>query len=248
MNRTYISQTKTQKIVPGYLAMNDLEFKCDICENQYKNKYSLQRHTNLIHASDEKVYKCNLCEFQSIHIYSLSRHRKTQCTKKNAHVMNDNKFICQVSNCSKRFNTKNSLRGHTRYSHKLVEFKCPECEKTFTTNQTLQQHMKAAHENKKYPCNQCDYQASYVGNLRKHINTMHIGVKYPCSVCSYRATEKQQLKIHFETKHEGKKHKYQYCDDKGTQKENLKRLISIQYMIVNFVIIKRQLKMVSSNM
>ena len=179
--------------------MSNFRFKCDICNTNYKSAVSLQRHTKLTHAEEEKIYKCNNCEFQSIHKYSFTRHHKNPCTKI---IGSDSKFKCEAPNCDKEFDTKNSLRGHTRYSHKLVEFKCPKCEKTFTTNQTLRQHMEASHEDKKYPCGKCDYQAKYQQNLRKHEKSVHFGVKHPCTFCPYRATDKQHLKKHIKLIHE----------------------------------------------
>ena len=41
------------------LGKNQIQFKCEICDNEFKNKNTLKKHFNNTHNNLEKEHKCN---------------------------------------------------------------------------------------------------------------------------------------------------------------------------------------------
>ena len=105
-------------------------YTCFHCEKVFKKKHGLSQHIMENH-DQSKAYECDLCDKIFINERSYKHHVE-------AHSIGETfeHFVC-----SKKFNTRHSLKNHGMNAHD-EENTCNICNKKFTHGQSLQRHEK----------------------------------------------------------------------------------------------------------
>ena len=70
-----------------------LLYKCEICDEQFKNKNGLKQHFNIVH-NTEKEHQCNICQETFKVLSKLTRHVK---------IVHENKKDYKCNSCGKSF-------------------------------------------------------------------------------------------------------------------------------------------------
>ena len=78
-------------------------FKCDICDQEFKNKNSIRGHFNRIH-NQKQEYICAICQKSGFRNQSkLASHIK---------VIHENKKYHKCDSCEKAFSTAGNMKNH----------------------------------------------------------------------------------------------------------------------------------------
>ena len=130
---------------------------CPICNKDFKDKQSLNKHVRHVHG--EKTFVCNICE--------KAFSRKDHCQQ---HMLTHNSVKQHMCNlCDKAFSSKRTLALHIKYHNKEYSCSCSICGKGFVRKDSLRVHMK--HHNKEYSyfCDICSKGFVRPETLRRHM-------------------------------------------------------------------------------
>ena len=129
------------------------EEKCVECDQVFKSKVALKKHTSRKHAStsDTKEFACAECDKVFSARHSLLRHEKEKHLKFKVNL-NLVQFVEELQSqcdlCEKRFRRKENMDVHKRLVHKegVIEGSegqhCLFCSKTFATSSNCKRHQK----------------------------------------------------------------------------------------------------------
>ena len=97
-------------VLPG---INDAKkiFQCDICQKVYNQKFTLKRHTESEHAT-QNVYQCNIC-------WKAFDRKDVLQVHEQIHNRSVNRIVCEV--CLMEFPSKQLLREHRLENHDNVK-------------------------------------------------------------------------------------------------------------------------------
>ena len=113
--RILSSQNTTPSLVESQQLQQQLEnekqFKCDRCENSYKEDWLLTKHIALLH-EPQMTHKCNLCAATFARGGLLTKHKTT------VHKGNANHKCCV---CKKYFVQKQHLIVHNQRIHNGIK-------------------------------------------------------------------------------------------------------------------------------
>ncbi len=190
-------------------------YKCDICDKEYKEQRSVDRHKLNIHSNAYQVFKCpeSNCKFQS-------KGDKGGLTRHVANVHRENAigiFGCKI--CLRTFKAKRNLSLHAKSCKKEPPKSCHICDKVFTKGY-LQTHIRNQHtgerEERLQKCDDCDFQTGDMYALKKHIKSIHSEdrpLKCQFENCSYAGKSSINLRQHIKWSHSSeKRYKCDVCD------------------------------------
>ena len=175
-------------------------FKCEICEEGFKQNEDRMKHILMVH--EKEVYerkkpsnlqfKCKFCD---------KKYSKQKAL--NAHILknHDKPFKCEK--CPESFSFSRELKHHTLEVHEGGNlFKCEICENKFTLEVKLHAHISKMHkENRHFKCDSCEANFSNLKELKKH-KTVHSGKGlFHCLPCEKNFANKQSLQTHTNNKH-----------------------------------------------
>ncbi|KAI5175452.1 hypothetical protein PAEPH01_2160 [Pancytospora epiphaga] len=129
---------------------------CDICDNSYPSKKSLNTHKKI---HEIKEFKCERCNFLFSYHYKLERHLVT-CKQS---------FTCEI--CGRIFQRKGHYEKHIIKKHppKINKpIKCEECDATFCSVRSCRTHFRIVHEGFRVHCSGCNRAYSYQSSLNEH--------------------------------------------------------------------------------
>jgi KRAB domain-containing zinc finger protein len=111
-----------------------------------------------------KLFRCksNLVKHLRTHVPDPDKERD------NEKVTN----LCEE--CGKEFQTKSSLKIHTKAVHTQIRHNCSLCGKRLTTKRALKRHTLARHEEMVgpgFPCPHCDKIFKFKDYLRQHLRS-----------------------------------------------------------------------------
>ena len=111
-------------------------------------------------------------------------------------------FSCK--NCSKEFDSKQSVKRHIAAVHEGKKpYSCTTCKKVFESKHNVKRHVAAVHEGKKpYSCTICKKAFGNEHNVKKHVDSVHKGLKFSCSYCGISYSDNYRLKKHIFESHE----------------------------------------------
>ncbi|KAM6964622.1 uncharacterized protein LKV04_020368 [Tautogolabrus adspersus] len=206
-------------------------YKCDKCEEAFKYKVSLEKHT-LTH---NELY-CGVCRKVLRDAAALARHKAShtlfQCTRceetftffkpllrhcQNIHKINK-PFRC--NHCSKTYSRLRGLIAHEWKHTGHLPFQCAQCSLRVKTDADLISHQRVHTREKPYLCAECGKTFAQRSNLLRHLNLIHgesrNEKKHSCSECEKSFKEKGALKKHQRSKHfealtQLFRHPCQYC-------------------------------------
>lgn len=107
------------------------EHECEVCQQIFINKESLDNHFKLQHAVDRE-FKCDDCNSIFLTRAHLVRHRRTHTGEQ----------IYECEECNVSFRWKVSLHIHMRrHNNDYKRFECTMCNKYFLAKESLKKHM-----------------------------------------------------------------------------------------------------------
>lgn len=109
----------------------DQIWKCQICPRKYTTAKMVEKH-EMLHGEDGSlIHKCACC---TLHFATVEEQLSHQFSSHNE------KLVCDVENCQKKFDHPEKLLSHRKYLHsdrkekaKKYTFVCPVCGKNFNT-------------------------------------------------------------------------------------------------------------------
>ena len=204
---------------------DDNVYECDLCENKisFDSADSLTIHILTIHTNQ---FKCETCDESFKNYHLLEKHkRKVHDTAPNHHkcksencnemfdteeLMQEHFQICRTIRkcvaCGKVFSRAKQLKLHIQVVHegkKIYQCEMNDCGKSFVDARGLKEHIGYTHEGQ--TCKKCQATFTDKSELRDHIKLMH----------SYTYT-KENLDEKYEEKYQQK------CDKCGKKRKNLK--------------------------
>ena len=114
-------------------------FPCPNCDKEFKDGYSLKRHSIQLHHRD-RLPKCDICG----HTFNCNDYLKVH---RLSHFEKNGAFVCKI--CDKGYHTRSGLKRHNEDYH--TETQCPICLQMFETNVVYKG--KAKLYEKLYECN-----------------------------------------------------------------------------------------------
>merc|ERR1712189_51587 len=167
----------------------DPQFYCHTCNKNLSDQNSFIRH-NMKHADDK--YECEFCDFKSGFIVDIEKHHRVEHPGA--------KRILNCPTCEFFTSSKDRLRMHIRYIHKIVrKYNCEDCEYETNHPDNLREHQKENHGvRERFPCSECDASLSSRKNVLKHIRYFHRkNIKlYLCSSCDFETKYRHYLVKH----------------------------------------------------
>ena len=190
--------------------VSETMFKCDICDNGFLARASLEEHVQ----SEHDGYICDLCNKILESYEGLLQHKATHRAAKN--------FKCVK--CGKLFRWRAEYRRHAETSHgqKITDMTtCNVCNKQVVLKR-LNKHIKMVHGNSKpFSCKQCIKKFAKPSELKNH-QRIHSGERpFECDICHASFSYSHILSRH-KKYHEGsKKFSCKDCGKSFLQKNDL---------------------------
>ncbi|GAB0093483.1 hypothetical protein DMENIID0001_086280 [Sergentomyia squamirostris] len=169
------------------------KFICEICDQRFTQKHSLQSH--LMRHTNEKPFSCDVCG-------KLFRRKQVLQMHMNCHT---GKTPYHCDRCNMSFRTTTALRNH---GHNLS---CLICDKTFRMIPSLQAHIRRhklegggqikSRLKVRHICNECGKSFACKSVLDAH-KIIHTGRKpFKCVKCDKSFPLEASLKVHMRKKH-----------------------------------------------
>eukprot|EP00088_Acartia_fossae_P000704 TRINITY_DN10282_c0_g2_i5.p1 TRINITY_DN10282_c0_g2~~TRINITY_DN10282_c0_g2_i5.p1 ORF type:complete len:203 (+),score=20.00 TRINITY_DN10282_c0_g2_i5:91-609(+) len=147
------------------LAEHKSEIICDICGQQFKQKFSLVRHTQLMHEGTPQ--DCPQCGKTLRNNFALADHIR---------LSHNRGGVCNVCGIQ-----VTDLKRHMKNNHvpkHLKRYKCDDCDKRFNYTALLQKHRMNVHlKLRPYKCRYgCEFAYNDSSNRNQHEKKKHRGL------------------------------------------------------------------------
>ncbi len=206
----------------------NLRHKCDICQDEYVCKRSLNDHIAREHKNAAKQFKCDLCDRVFKSKSGVRSHVEREHNNFNRHEV-------QCHLCKLKVVNKWVLKNHIEKIHegKRVKpteraFACSKCDKTFLYKRNLAYHMKQAHDARQnFPCNVCDKVFHWKSAFKSHVDRIHLKTtQVKCDICDQICGDKSNLAWHIKFKHiNWRPENCDTCEKSFTTRQELKKHI-----------------------
>ena len=171
---------------------------CGVCNNTYKSKFALKRHTR---KHGPPLPSCGIC----------NQHFRDEESKGTHDMKFHARLLC--NEFGKDFRSKSTLTSHMATAHKVVDdvavsYSCPfdGCGKVFLSKVRFQFHTNKHTGLKPYSCSNC--QRVFISNYKKteHEKICKKEKEIKCEICNVNFTDSQSLKRHDDATHKGVVH------------------------------------------
>ncbi|KAL5278855.1 hypothetical protein ACFFRR_003471 [Megaselia abdita] len=195
---------------------NDKDFKCKICDREFRAIKTFLAHIELTHnvicgeCNDSFKLRTRLIEhFYEKHHPDYIKDNKEKRVK--IPGLKNFKPICYV--CERLFKNPFTLFQHLKRAHSEAEqklqFKCSQCDIIFEDGDEADTHFKENHDDKKFECEICFKRFLALGQLKIHQKNTHSEkpksrrrfVFGKCKECKFVATSNFGLLRHFNIEH-----------------------------------------------
>ena len=169
--------------------MNKVVNKCELCNEQFNDKQSLNTHKWSIH---KVKYGCDQCDRKYPELKSLKYHKTL--------VHGGRQYKC--TKCHFISNSKDHLSNHKKLcTEPVMRYDCDQCKYSSARINHLHIHREKKHEISKYNCDLCDQATQNQKDLRNHMRIIHQRmnvekeiVKIECSKCGKLCIRKDRIK------------------------------------------------------
>ncbi|KAL0852770.1 hypothetical protein ABMA27_012584 [Loxostege sticticalis] len=208
-----------------------VRLKCDICNEEFCERYSLLRH-NLAHLRLAIKPLHNILTKNKLSKYSTSTDAGNNNVSDNKNMnIKVSKTLHQCKICGK-IQTYKTWHSHMKEVHGTDEFECSVCSAIFKCARYLRKHFYSIHLNRKFKgysqtegnvkCSLCPAVLRCKNALKTHMRNCH-SEKAQCSICKSVLKSQAYLHAHMRRVHynDGKEHKC-YCGKKFPSPRYLK--------------------------
>lgn len=198
----------------------DLDWKCRFCARKYTSKRLAERHERVHGPNGDLLHKCSCCPLYFQSLIETEAHQYSE---------HEDRLVCKVESCSRKFDHPDKRLSHTKYSHsnkkpliKKYNFVCQLCGRNFNTKVALSDHERSdCGKAPIYQCSYCDKNYHSAGSLKCHL-TIHTNVlNFPCSFCTKQFRTKGQLTVHLRSHTKEKNYKCSHCSAEFSHRESL---------------------------
>ncbi|XP_059082286.1 zinc finger protein 70-like isoform X2 [Tigriopus californicus] len=163
-------------------------FKCHVCEKDFKSTQDLKIHIK-VHGTFEEKYThcCELCGKRFTQRSNLDSHLRVHSGYK--------PYNCDF--CEKTFSQKGNMEEHRRTHTGEKPFVCELCGSPFARRSELQLHLRCVHTgDRPYQCAFCPKNFQRRDLLRKH-ERIHTDTRpYQCQYCQKAFTQRDKMVVH----------------------------------------------------
>ncbi|KAK7500269.1 hypothetical protein BaRGS_00008492 [Batillaria attramentaria] len=179
--RTHIQKHKRKKA-------HKRRYACELCEQQYAARSSLERHVAVKHAGVvEYKYRCAPCNKQFYRSVQLRDHNAT-------HHLGVRPYACNY--CHQRFVCNPTRLRHIRREHtKMKKYFCSVCGEGFFYQDRLLYHMTKHTCVRPFSCSHCGKTFSIKQGLTKHMK-LHAQHLHVCDRCGHSFARSDHFKNH----------------------------------------------------
>jgi KRAB domain-containing zinc finger protein len=181
-----------------YVHTSVRDFKCKICDADFKTKEKLKRHLD----THNRKFNCDQCTRKFSSQYELTEHLK----------WHEDPEVFKCSICKKSFSTRTSLTTHTKLHKGIVRnLQCPHCPFTTHRKESIKYHLTTHEKRDKklemkknwLKCEKCGALLKNKASLWGHHRKVHPTERFTCDYCGIVVKTKHSLKHHIEVKHVG---------------------------------------------
>lgn len=179
-----------RKVHNLYADDDDGQATCDVCNQQFPNKRSLQIHKQTHPYVEKRNFPCTMCSHAAKCAYDLRRHIET-------HSLVNRSFECPI--CQRKLLPRYA-NDHMR-SHDLTRnFQCKECGQKFNRAKTLKRHQNthatALGIKSTFKCDVCKSVFARMDGLLRHRRRHDVAMNYHCRICSKGFIERKSFLVH----------------------------------------------------
>ncbi len=163
---------------------------CEICNEQFQNKRSLQIHMQTHPYVQKRKFPCSMCNHSATCAYDLKRHIET-------HSIENRSFECSI--CHRKLLPRYA-NDHMKTHDLARTFECNECGKLFKRAKTLKRH-QSIHETKaerrtSFKCDVCSNEYARMDGLLRHRRKHNVAMNYHCRICNKGFIEQKSFLFH----------------------------------------------------
>ncbi|XP_060526466.1 zinc finger protein OZF-like [Cylas formicarius] len=202
-------------------------YKCQFCEDIFKDEWSLSEHTKN-HSCQDKYFCTNITSELTKSMlleYSFDTNSKDNFMFENIEPANEN-LLCSI--CDRTFTDQKYLKKHLKDIHFLEtsciqeekKHNCTACGKRYKQYKDLMLHMRTHTGERPLKCEICSRTFAVPSSLHKH-QKIHKEKQYSCNICGRKFNQSSNVTSHMLTHSGEKPHMCSVCGKKFYTNTNL---------------------------
>lgn len=214
MNYNYDDSNRSRK------PQKDLSFRCQFCPKRYTSSRLVSTHEVLHGPDGDLLHKCSCCPLYFASFEERDEHQYAE---------HNERLICSVTDCSKKFDHPEKLANHVKYAHEKTKtpknrthYVCELCGRNFNTRTALCDHERSnCGKDPIYKCSYCEKNYHSAGSLKCHMSIHTNNLDFDCNFCDKSFRTKGQLTVHLRSHTKEKNFKCLHCPAEFSHRESL---------------------------